>query len=88
LAILKVHPEIGAVGWAAGWLDLRAGQLHGSIADYYPRRGVNAKAAIHGYRTDITYLGTGGLFLSRSVFEATGGFDTAYDPTSFEDTDL
>lgn len=88
LSILQAHPEIGAVGWAAGWLDITDGQLSGSVADFYPRRAVNAKAILRGYRTDIAYLGTGGLILSRDIFEAVGGFDTAYDPTSFEDTDL
>jgi GT2 family glycosyltransferase len=88
LSILTAHPDIGAVGWAAGWLELERGQIHGSTADYYPRRGVSAGAALRGFRTDITYLGTGGLFLSRSVFDAAGGLDPAYDPTCFEDTDL
>ena len=45
-------------------------------------------ASIRGYRTDVAYLGSGGLFIPRTVFEATGGFDPTYDPTSFEDTDL
>jgi GT2 family glycosyltransferase/glycosyltransferase involved in cell wall biosynthesis len=88
LNILEEHAEIGAVGWGAGWLDIKDGILHGSIADYYPRRGLNARASIKGFRTDVAYLGSDGLFIPRTIFEATGGFDVAYDPTSFEDTDL
>jgi GT2 family glycosyltransferase len=88
LNILESHTEIGAVGWAAGWLDLDGDNLSGPFVDYFPNRAMNAEAVIKGYRTDVTYLGTGGLFIPRTVFEATGGFDTAYDPTTFEDTDL
>lgn len=88
LKILKSTPEIGAVGWAAGWLDLNHDTLSGPTVDYFPNRAMNAEAAIKGFRSDISYLGTGGFFIPRTVFEATGGFDTAYDPTSFEDTDI
>jgi GT2 family glycosyltransferase len=85
---LESHAEIGAVGWSAGWLDLSVENLGAPIVDNFPDRAMNKAASIKGYRTDVTYLGTGGLFIPRSVFEATGGFDVAYDPTSFEDTDL
>ncbi len=88
LSILESHAEIGAVGWAAGWLDLSDDNISGPLVDYFPNRAMNAEATIKGYRTDITYLGSGGLFIPRPIFEATGGFDSAYDPTSFEDTDL
>lgn len=88
LNILESHAEIGAIGWAAGWLDLKGEKISGSFVDYFPNRAMNAEVAIKGYRTDVAYLGTGGLFIPRTVFEETGGFDTAYDPTSFEDTDI
>ena len=88
LSILGTHAEIGAVGWAAGWFYLKNDSMEGPVVDYFPNRAKNAEIFRKGYRTDIPYLGTGGLFILRSVFEATGGFDTAYDPTSFEDTDL
>ncbi len=88
LNILESHADIGAVGWSAGWLDIGKENLVGSIVDFYPYRAMNAKASINGYRTDIAYLGTGGLFIPRTVVQATGGFDETYDPTSFEDTDL
>jgi len=88
IGILESRADIGAAGWAAGWLDLQQGKLKGSVVDYYPYRAMNGMALLKGYRTDIAYLGSGGLFVPRKVFEATGGFDAAYDPTSFEDTDL
>lgn len=88
LSILERDGNAGAVGWAAGWFDPARSDLSGVIADYCQNRAMNATAIRTGYRTDIGYLGTGGFFTPRSVFDATGGFDIAYDPTCFEDTDL
>lgn len=88
LSILAQDASIGAVGWAAGWFDQSRSDLAGVIADYLPNRGMNAIALERGYRDDIGYLGTGGLFLYGKTFGALDGFDTFYDPTCFEDTDL
>jgi GT2 family glycosyltransferase len=82
--ILRHHPIVGAVGWAAGWLDVSRSPLGGDIVDYLPNRGVN----VQGFRTDVAYLGTGGMFVPRRVWEQLDGFDEFYDPTCFEDTDL
>ncbi len=86
--ILEAHADIGAVGWSAGWLDMSVEHLGAPIVDDFPGRAMDEDASIRGYRTDVAYLGSGGLFIPRTVFEATGGFDPTYDPTSFEDTDL
>jgi GT2 family glycosyltransferase/glycosyltransferase involved in cell wall biosynthesis len=88
LTILKNNAQIGAVGWAAGWFDHKNETLGGQIVDYLPNRGMTARAIEDGFRTDIGYLGTGGMFIPCSIFEATGGFDVNLDPTTFEDTDL
>ncbi|MBS0392654.1 MAG: glycosyltransferase [Proteobacteria bacterium] len=88
LTILTRDASVGAVGWAAGWFDRGRDDLGGPIADYFQNKAMNEQANKVGYRSDIGYLGTGGFFLHRSVFDATGGFDVAYDPTCFEDTDL
>lgn len=88
LNILRRNAHVGAVGWAAGWFDKTSETLGGPIVDYLPNRGMTPKAMLDGFRTDIAYLGTGGLFLPSSIFESTGGFDENYDPTTFEDTDL
>lgn len=88
LAVLDRQADIGAVGWAAGWFDTSRPEVAGVFVDYCPDRAMTRHAMWRGYRTDIGYLGTGGLFIPRSVFEATGGFDVTYDPTCFEDTDL
>lgn len=88
LTILERDASVGVVGWAAGWFDKNRTDLGGQIADYCPNRAMNDVAIIRGYRSDIGYLGTGGFFLPKLVFDATDGFDVFYDPTCFEDTDL
>lgn len=88
LTILERDANVGALGWGAGWFDPSHGNLGGMIADYCPNRAMNEVAISKGYRADIGYLGTCGLFTPRTVFDATDGFDVGYDPTCFEDTDL
>ena len=84
LKLLDKGSRIGAVGWTGGWLN--PGNKVGPTVDDLPDKGICSESI--WYRTDIAYLGTGGMVLKKSVFEAVGGFDTAYDPTCFEDTDL
>ena len=84
LSVMDQNPKIGAVGWAAGWFD--HGSVAGPIVDYLPNRGIIAPWIIS--RTDIAYLGTGGLLMTKQLFNDIGGFDETYDPTCFEDTDL
>jgi len=88
LAILSRDAIVGAVGWAGGWFEDGREDLGGMIADYCPNRAMHDLAIRIGYRSDIGYLGTGGFFVPRAVFDATDGFDVAYDPTCFEDTDM
>ena len=88
LTILERDSSIGVVGWAAGWIDRSQSSLGGMIVDSCPNRAMNDATISCGYRSDICYLGTGGFILPRAVFNATAGFDTFYDPTCFEDTDL
>ena len=84
LQILQSDETIGAVGWAAGWLN--PGDYRGPIAERLRDRGMFSPNVF--YRTDIAYLGTGGLLMRRTLFEKIEGFDEFYDPTCFEDTDL
>lgn len=88
LQVLTGNAHVGAVGWAAGWFDRSRDDLGGMITDYCYNRGMNSEALAKGYRSDIGYLGTGGFFMPKHVFESTGGFDVFYDPTCFEDTDM
>jgi len=89
LEVLRERPDIGAVGWAAGWFDPDHHAFGGPIMDYLPGRGTQVEEyRLNGVRTDVAYLGSGGLFVRREVFDRVGGFDEFYDPTCFEDTDF
>ena len=88
LSILEKNANVGVIGWNAGWFDATRTDLGGMIADYCPNRAMNANAIRNGYRSDIGFLGTSGFFMRRATFDAIEGFDTFYDPTCFEDTDL
>ncbi|MDR5820807.1 polysaccharide pyruvyl transferase family protein [Caballeronia sp. LZ043] len=88
LRVLETDASVGVIGWNAGWFDKTRTDLGGMIADYCPNRAMNAVAIRDGYRADIGFLGTSGFFMRRRTFDATHGFDTFYDPTCFEDTDL
>lgn len=82
--VLEKHSNVGAVGWAAGWFT--ENNLGGPIVDYLPNRGIKGPWVM--CRTDIAYLGSGGLLMKKSLFQEIGGFDEFYDPTCFEDTDI
>lgn len=75
--------EISAIGWAGGWLG-PTGQASLSVDDmpnrYEPENNL--------YRSDIDYIGSGGMMMKTSLFNKIGGFDTNYDPTAYEDTDI
>jgi GT2 family glycosyltransferase len=86
--LLCENPLIGALGWSAGWFDLSLEVLGGPIVDYLPMRGASLESDRFGFRSDIAFLSTCGMFVPRSVWSCLDGFDEFYDPTCFEDTDL
>lgn len=86
--ILANNAQVGAVGWAGGWFDASSDYLAGPTADSLPDRGANGETERFGYRSDVAYLGTGGMFVPRHVWESIDGFDEFYDPTVLEDADL
>ncbi|MHC1794614.1 glycosyltransferase [Escherichia coli] len=88
LSLMNRDVMIGAIGWGAGWFDKHRSDLGGMITDYCPNRAMNPTAIRIGYRSDIGYLATCGMFMPKSIFNSIDGFDINYDPTCFEDTDL
>ncbi len=86
--VLRNHPLVGALSWNAGWFDPGLDSLGGPTVDHLPNRGRDAAVERYGFRTDVAYLATSGMFVPRAVWERCDGFDPAYDPHVFEDTDL
>ena len=81
--ILKTTDNVGLIGWAAGWFNKYGKAYH--VVDsfayrYMPQSGL--------CRKDIGYLGSGGMFIEKKLFNKIKGFDLFYDPTCYEDTDL
>lgn len=81
--ILTRDEKIGAIGWAAGWFNKEGYSYH--VVDSFPYKYM---PPIGLYRSDIGYLGTGGMILKKELFDNVDGFDLYYDPTCYEDTDL
>ena len=81
--ILNKVPNVGLIGWAAGWFNKYGKAYH--VVDsfayrYMPQSGL--------CRKDIGYLGSGGMMIKKELFDKVEGFDLFYDPTCYEDTDL
>ena len=83
LSVLRQHPGVGAVGWNGGWFDPKT--LEGPTTAALPHGGITPGVM---FRTDLGYLGSGGLLVRREALAGPSSFDEAYDPTCFEDTDL
>ncbi len=75
--------NFGAVGWYAGWFNKYGAAT--TETDAFPHRYMPPKSL---YRADVGYLATCGFFIEKALFTAFDGFDEAYDPTCYEDTDL
>lgn len=83
LTILNSYPEIGAIGWSAGWFNK---QGFAYIYDaWFEHRYMSPNML---FRSDIGYLATCGFLITKELFDKVGGFDLFYDPTCYEDTDL
>jgi GT2 family glycosyltransferase/glycosyltransferase involved in cell wall biosynthesis len=88
---LDEEPDLGAVG---GRIDLLDGALQeagsivwsdGSAAGY--GRGGDPWSGEFQFRRDVDYVSGAFLMTPRPVFERLGGFDTAFAPAYYEETD-
>ncbi len=75
--------NVGLISWSAGWFNNKGRAYH--VVDSFPYRYMPPTGIC---RCDIGYLGSGGMIIARSLFEQIDGFDEAYDPTCYEDTDI
>ena len=81
--IFEQYQNVGAIGWAGGWFKSN-GFTYLTTDDFEFRYMPPAGLA----RNDIGYLGSGGMMLSKKMFQEINGFDEYYDPTCYEDTDI
>ncbi len=85
-------PAIGAVGACILSPDGRlqeAGSVlwrDGSAA--HVGEGLSAVPGAYGHPRDVDYASANGLLVTRSAWDAVGGFDERYFPAYFEDVDL
>lgn len=92
MARLDEDPSIGAVGGPIILLDgtlQEAGSIvfsDGSCLGY--GRGRDPGEAEFRFRRDVDYCSGAFLMLRRSLWEALGGFDEAFIPAYYEETDL
>jgi len=92
ISALTRHPAAGAVGAKLLYPDGRL-QEAGSIifrdgSGWNYGRGENAEAPEYNYVREVDYCSGACLMVRRECFEALGGFDRAYAPAYYEDTDL
>jgi len=81
--LIKMNPEKTVIGWGAGWFNKRMYAYH--VVDSFPYRYLMPKYIA---TCNVGYLATCGFIIKKSFFNEIGGFDEAYDPTCYEDTDL
>lgn len=81
--LLESDPDRLAIGWGAGWFNNH--MYAQKVVDAYPFAYLPPQYIA---TTDIGYISTDGFLIKKSLFEQVGGFDEAYDPTCYEDTDL
>jgi len=91
LTALQSAPDVGAVGAKILLLDGRlqeAGSIawqNGSCSGY--GRGDNPQAPMYNFRRDVDYCSGAFLLTPRALWERLAGFDEAYKPAYYEETD-
>ncbi len=92
IARLEAEADIGAVGGPIVLLDgmlQEAGSIvfrEGSCLGY--GRGRDPGLAEFRFRRDVDYCSGAFLMMRRPLWEELGGFDTAFEPAYYEETDL
>ncbi len=92
LRTFEIFPNVGAVGGKLLFPDGRLQEAGGIIfrdgsAAHFGRGDANASKSLFNYAREIDYCSGALLATPRALFEELGGFDAAYRPGYYEDTD-
>ncbi|WP_298282094.1 glycosyltransferase [Acidocella sp.] len=89
---LEARPDVGLVGskliFADGSLQEAGGILWGDGSGWNFGRGGDPARPEFNYPREVDYCSGASIMLARALFTALGGFDPAYAPAYYEDSDL
>ncbi len=92
IGTFTAHPRAGLVGaklvYPDGRLQEAGGIVFGDASGCNYGRFDDPNAPIYNHVREVDYCSGAAIALPRAVFERLGGFDTAYAPAYYEDTDL
>ncbi len=92
LATFSLMSEVGVVGpkllFPDGTLQDGGGIVWRDGSAWNYGRGLHRNEPTHNYARQVDYIAGAALMISRFLWEQLGGFDEAYAPAYYEDTDL
>ncbi|WP_338421326.1 glycosyltransferase [Acetobacter conturbans] len=93
LARLQTDGGIGLTGSKLLYPDGRLQEAGGIIWNdasgwNFGRNDPHPNRAVYSYSRDVDYISGASIMLRRDLFESLGGFDEAFAPAYYEDTDL